>query len=99
MLELRCAEGHLTRTVFGSASRITGIDISGTAVARATAANIANARFETGDFLSTSFEGYDVIAAIECLYYLPPSEQEQFFSKLARARRDFCAVRTDHWRE
>ena len=31
-----------------------------------------------------SFTGYDVVAAIECLYYLSASEQEAFFDKIAR---------------
>jgi hypothetical protein len=31
-----------------------------------------------------SFEGYDIITAIECLYYLTPVDQEAFFKKLAR---------------
>jgi 2-polyprenyl-3-methyl-5-hydroxy-6-metoxy-1,4-benzoquinol methylase len=83
VLELGCGEGHLTRSIFGSASSVTGIDISNVAIQRAKAAKIANARFETSDFLETSFAGYDVIAAIECVYYLSPGEQEQFFSKLA----------------
>jgi hypothetical protein len=44
---------------------------------------LPNASFEASDFLSVSFAGYDVIATIECLYYLSPTEQEKFFSKLA----------------
>ena len=84
VLELGCGEGHLTASIFDEAAAVTGIDISPVAISRAEAANIPNARFETADFLSVSFEGYDVIAAIECLYYLSPSEQEQFFLKLGR---------------
>jgi hypothetical protein len=34
--------------------------------------------------LNVSFAGFDVIAAIECLYYLTPGKQESFFQKLAR---------------
>lgn len=83
VLELGCGEGHLTRAIFDRARNVTGIDISSVAIARAEAANIPNARFEISDFLETSFEGYDVIAALECIYYLSPSEQESFFLKLA----------------
>src|SRR5580692_12505924 len=36
---------------------------------------------------SVSFEGYGVIAAIECLYYLTPEEQEAFFAKVSREHR------------
>jgi hypothetical protein len=34
--------------------------------------------------LRTSFEGYDVIAALECLYYLTSDEQEAILEKAAR---------------
>ena len=48
------------------------------------AKGLPNATFENFDFLDISYEGYGVIAAIECLYYLSTSEQEAFFSKVAR---------------
>jgi predicted TPR repeat methyltransferase len=83
VLELGCGEGHLTATIFREAASIKGIDISPIAISRATTLALPNASFEASDFLSVSFAGYDVIAAIECLYYLSPSEQEAFFSKLA----------------
>ena len=47
------------------------------------ALSLPNASFEVSDFLNVSFAGYDVIAAIECIYYLAPDEQETFFQKLA----------------
>ena len=65
VLELGCGEGHLTHAVFGKARSIVGIDISDVAIARAKSLNLPNARFESGDFLKVSFEGYDVIAALE----------------------------------
>jgi SAM-dependent methyltransferase len=77
VLELGCGEGHLTATTFR------GIDISPVAVSRATALSLPNASFQASDFLNVSFSGNDVIAAIECLYYLSPTEQETFFKKLA----------------
>jgi predicted TPR repeat methyltransferase len=83
VLELGCGEGHLTQAVFSQARAVTGIDISDVAIRRAGALHLRNARFENRDFLRTSFEGYDVIAAIECIYYLSPEEQEQFFAKVA----------------
>ncbi len=84
VLELGCGEGHLTQNVFSEARFVTGIDISDVAIGRAKARNLANARFENCDFLRTSFEGYDVIAALECLYYLTPDEQDAFLKKAAR---------------
>jgi predicted TPR repeat methyltransferase len=84
VLELGCGEGHLTQTLFWDAASVKGIDISGIAISRATSKAMSNASFENSDFLNTSFKGYDVIAAIECLYYLSASEQEAFFDKIAR---------------
>jgi predicted TPR repeat methyltransferase len=84
VLELGCGEGHLSQTLFFDAANVRGIDISGVAIHRALSKGISNATFEKSDFLNVSYEGYDVIAAIECLYYLSASEQEAFFSKVAR---------------
>jgi len=84
VLELGCGEGHLTAAVFSNAKRVRGIDISPVAVARAKARVLHNATFDVSDFLSADFSGFDVIAAIECLYYLSTSEQEAFFRKLVR---------------
>jgi predicted TPR repeat methyltransferase len=84
VLELGCGEGHLTQALFFDAASIKGIDISGVAIGRASAKGLPNATFETADFLDISYEGYGVIAAIECLYYLSASEQEAFFAKVAR---------------
>ena len=84
VLELGCGEGHLTATVFSEARSVRGIDISATAVSRATALALPNATFEVSDFLAVSLAGYDVIAAIECLYYLSAAEQETFLRTLVR---------------
>jgi len=84
VLELGCGEGHLTQALFFDAASVKGIDISGVAIGRAIAKRLPNATFENFDFLDISYEGYGVIAAIECLYYLSTSEQEAFVSKVAR---------------
>jgi cyclopropane fatty-acyl-phospholipid synthase-like methyltransferase len=83
VLELGCGEGHLTQTLFWDAARVKGVDVSGVAINRATSKGLSNTDFENSDFLSVSFVGYDVIAAIECLYYLSEAEQEAFFDKVA----------------
>jgi predicted TPR repeat methyltransferase len=83
VLELGCGEGHLSASIFQSAQSINGVDISAVAISRAVALSLPNASFQASDFLNMSFVGFDVIAAIECLYYLSPSEQEAFFRKLA----------------
>src|SRR5215831_13020100 len=76
VLELGCGEGYLTSTLFRNARSIEGIDISTVAISRAQARFLPNASFKSADFLNISFKGYDVIAAIECLYYLSSIEQE-----------------------
>jgi SAM-dependent methyltransferase len=83
VLELGCGEGHLTASILREARSVRGVDISPLAVERATALALPNASFQVSDFLNISFAEYDVIAAIECLYYLSPDEQEVFFRKLA----------------
>ena len=84
VLELGCGEGHLTQALFFDAANVKGIDISAVAIGRATSKGLPNASFENADLLNVSYEGYGVIAAIECLYYLSASEQEDFFAKVAR---------------
>jgi len=87
ILELGCGEGHLTQAVFSNARSVTGVDLSDIAINRAKARKLSNARFEISDFNNISFENYDVIAAIECLYYLTPDDQNAFFAKIAREHR------------
>ncbi|OAF05473.1 hypothetical protein AYJ54_00780 [Bradyrhizobium centrolobii] len=84
ILELGCGEGHLTAAVFGDAKSVTAVDISSVAIDRAKARGLPNATFKISDFLETSFKGFDVIAALECIYYLSPEEQDAFFAKIAR---------------
>lgn len=84
VLELGCGEGHLTQAIFHRARSVMAIDISDVAIARAKSLNLRNARIETADLLETSFRGYDVIAAIECIYYLSHEEQGAFLAKVAR---------------
>ncbi len=61
-----------------------GIDISDVAIARARSLKLPNAKFENADLLLTSFRGYDVITAIECIHYLSHQEQGAFLEKVAR---------------
>src|SRR5437879_13369395 len=84
VLELGCGEGHLTHAIFSKARPVVGIDISDVAIARAKSLNLPTARFERADFLQASFEGYDVIAAVECLYCLSRQEQWALLGRLSR---------------
>jgi SAM-dependent methyltransferase len=83
VLDVGCGEGFLTEAVLGSAKSIMGIDISSVAIDRARARSLNNAHFEQSDFLDCSFSGYDLISALECLYYLRPGELGRFFDKVA----------------
>jgi len=82
VLELGCGEGHLTATVFSKSASVKGIDVSNIALSRAISRALPYANFEVSDFLDVSLAGYDVIAALECLYYLSPTEQDAFFKRL-----------------
>ena len=84
VLELGCGEGHLTQAIFHKARSVMAADISDVAIARAKSLDLRNARFETANLLDISFGGYDVIAAIECIYYLSHQEQGAFLEKVAR---------------
>src|SRR2546430_12673607 len=84
VLELGCGEGHLTQAIFHRARSVMAADISDVAIARAKSLDLRNARFETANLLDISFGGYDVIAAIECIYYLSHQEQGAFLEKVAR---------------
>src|SRR5690349_7874011 len=84
ILELGCGEGHLTQAVFRRARFVNAVDISNVAIARAKLLNLPNARFQTADLLDTSLAGYDVIAAIECIYYLSHEDQILFLKRVAR---------------
>jgi 2-polyprenyl-3-methyl-5-hydroxy-6-metoxy-1,4-benzoquinol methylase len=84
VLELGCGEGHLTRAVFHRARSVIAIDVSDVAIARAKSLNLPNARFETADLQDISLGGYDVIAAIECIYYLSHQEQGIFLQRVAK---------------
>jgi len=64
-----------------------GVDISQLAIDRARARNLPYASFVVADFLDVSLAGFDVITAIECLYYLADSEQDLLLAKLAREHR------------
>lgn len=83
VLELGCGEAHLTRAIFHDAKRVSGIDISHVAIARAKMQNLSNATFAVEDMKTIPFGGFDVIAAIEVLNYLSEEERAAFFARIA----------------
>jgi SAM-dependent methyltransferase len=84
VFELGCGEGHLTETVLCGARSVMGVDISQLAIDRTKTRNLPYASFVVADLLDASLADFDVIAAIECLYYLLDSEQDLLLAKLAR---------------
>jgi SAM-dependent methyltransferase len=87
VLELGCGEGHLTQALFSTTTSVLGVDLSAIAIARAKKRGLENAQFLVGDILSIPFEGYDVLTAIECLYYLSPDEQSFVLERISNAHR------------
>lgn len=74
ILEIGCGEGHQSQYLADLCERLTGIDVSPTAVARARQRGLQNADFTAGDLLAQSWakqtNRFDVVTAFEVLYYL-----------------------------
>ncbi len=73
LLEIGCGEGHQTRYFLRLAARVTGIDVSGTALQRAAQA-VPDAAYMEGDIAdllpSLPLARYDVATLCEVLYYM-----------------------------
>ena len=73
ILEIGCGEGHQSQHLAGLCERLTGIDVSPTAIARARL-RLPNADFTAGDLFAQSWaehtDRFDVVTAFEVLYYL-----------------------------
>lgn len=72
----------MTCAAFNEAASVKAIDISDVAIERARARSLPNAEFHCADFMATPFLNFDVVCAIECLYYLTSDELVSFFEKL-----------------
>jgi peptidoglycan/xylan/chitin deacetylase (PgdA/CDA1 family) len=73
-LELACAEGHHTSRLAPHVEHLTAIDISPTAIRRASArcAGLGNVQFQVLDFVADPLPAdLDLILCSEVLYYLP----------------------------
>lgn len=73
LLEVGCGEGVQSETLMQVCDRLTGIDVSSRAVARAQA-RLPACQFVVGDLLSMPWVSephrYDVVVACEVLYYI-----------------------------
>jgi SAM-dependent methyltransferase len=75
ILDVGCGEGHFTRYLGGMADRVVGIDVSASALQRAAH------RLPAGEFVCAGIEEYtpvevfDVVTAIEVLYYARPVDR------------------------
>lgn len=88
-LECGCAEGHFTARLAARAGRVTSVDISSIALARAKA-RTPQARYQEGDLLTwTPGEDgpYDAVIVGDVLYYLDrpgvAAEFDAFFGRAA----------------
>jgi len=89
VLELGCAEGHLTQRLARHAASVTSVDISAVAIERARLRAPSAAFFE-GDILTWAPSGpaaFDVVVVAEVLYYLDragvAAEFEELFPRIA----------------
>ena len=88
VLELGCGVGAFSRALAPHAETVTGIDISPTAVQRATALSQKhlNLSFRPGDVHTFDSDGqlYDLIVAADVLYYAVSSADESALAAIAR---------------
>ncbi len=87
LLEVGCGEGHHSERLAGACGRLTGIDVSARAVARAKA-RLSGAEFLAADLFSSELDRrapFDAAAACEVLYYMKdPGAAVARLSGLAR---------------
>lgn len=87
VLEAGCAEGHFTERLVGLADRVTALDISSVALARARR-RVPSAEFQEADLLSWSPPPgtfYDAVVLGDVLYYLDrPGVVAEFDALFAR---------------
>jgi len=79
ILELGCAEGHLTKYLWHVCHNIEAVDISKTAIQRVEKI-VPGVKFILGDFTKMNFpKKFSLIVASEVLYYLKEREIIRFF--------------------
>jgi len=95
ILELGCAEGHLTGHLLSTCCDITAVDISKTALRRAEQM-VPGVKFVLGDFTKINFtKKFSLILAPEVLYYLKETELIRF---LENCHTDYL-ITTGFWNQ
>ena len=75
ILDVGCGEGHFTRFLTGMSTTVVGIDVSASALKRA-AERAPTAHFTcTGLLEYVTSDTFDVITAVEMLYYVRPTDR------------------------
>jgi len=91
VLDIGCSQGQFTILLKELASEITAIDICDTAIQRAKEnfKGYRNIRFEVGDLKSLKYNNgsFDLITALEVLYYLENKEQNIALEEVKRVLR------------
>jgi SAM-dependent methyltransferase len=92
LLELGCGEGHQSEHLIRLCDRLTGLDVSPTAIARARA-RLPSAELVAGDLYAQPWAGeadrFDVVTAFEVLYYV--SDIPRLLAAMSRLGKA-CAV-------
>jgi 2-polyprenyl-3-methyl-5-hydroxy-6-metoxy-1,4-benzoquinol methylase len=93
LLDIGCGEGHLTHRLASGASEAMGVDVSATAIRRATERyqTIAFRAFDLTQDVSLECE-FDVISCSQVLYYLTPEQLWSFGRNIYRVLRDGGAI-------
>jgi predicted TPR repeat methyltransferase len=93
LLEIGCGEGLQSAALAGVCRRLTGVDVSETAVGRARE-RVPSAEFAAGDLFAQPWAGetgrFDVVVACEVLYYL--SDVPRTLEAMERLARRGCLV-------
>jgi SAM-dependent methyltransferase len=93
LLEIGCGEGHQSSFLSRVTDKLTGIDVSATAVGRARH-RVPGAEFLAGDLFAQPWAGergrFDVVVACEVLYYL--SDVPKTLDAMTRLARRGCLV-------
>ena len=82
VIEIGCGEGNFSKFIDNLTEDCTGIDISDIAINRAKKLNLKNFAFLNKDLLEVNYLSFDIVIAVEVIYYLSNKERVTFFESL-----------------